>query len=418
MAITPLPQAPNRNMDVEEFSDVADAWVAALSLWTTQANDTEENMDELAASAAASAAAASVSAATASTAASVAESLSHFKGDWSSLSGGLNIPASARYGGHIWILKENVADVAAEVPGVSTKWFYHNGSFPVIYTDIAGVSNLLYYSDSLSGSGWTTTRLYNQTNYVPGPLNGGSTMVGLASRLMDTTANDTHYVEQSITNAPLSAPHTATVYLKAATLTKATLQVGNGANNIVYAECQFDLSAGTAGAVTTTGGTVGSASIDNIGSGWYRCRVTATVGAGTGSVRFRLLLANAAGATSYAGTGNGDVLAFGAQLERASTPAIYMKSTDEYGVVLAPYAIMSDVHYVIRNLPNTIGPQELIADSNPPDGAFVIIQIGNGLTTNVFNPNGKSVQGYLEPLILDVMRVYFLRYTNGTWNLL
>lgn len=44
------------------------------------------------------------------------------KGAWSGLTGPLNVPASVVHANAFWVLKENVANVAAEEPGVSTKW--------------------------------------------------------------------------------------------------------------------------------------------------------------------------------------------------------------------------------------------------------------------------------------------------------
>lgn len=46
----------------------------------------------------------------------------HFKGNWSSLTGALTVPASVYDSSKYWMLLEDVADVTAEVPGVSSKW--------------------------------------------------------------------------------------------------------------------------------------------------------------------------------------------------------------------------------------------------------------------------------------------------------
>ncbi|HEV2612546.1 MAG TPA: hypothetical protein VGU61_19950 [Noviherbaspirillum sp.] len=46
----------------------------------------------------------------------------NYKGLWSTLTGALAIPASTFHNGQFWQLLENVADVTAEVPGVSSKW--------------------------------------------------------------------------------------------------------------------------------------------------------------------------------------------------------------------------------------------------------------------------------------------------------
>ncbi len=46
----------------------------------------------------------------------------NFKGNWSALTGPLAVPASVYHNSQYWMLRENVANVAAEQPGVSSKW--------------------------------------------------------------------------------------------------------------------------------------------------------------------------------------------------------------------------------------------------------------------------------------------------------
>lgn len=57
-----------------------------------------------------------------------ASSLAHYKGEWSTLSGALSIPASVWHREQFWILLEPVADVAAHEPGVSQVWTVSPGS--------------------------------------------------------------------------------------------------------------------------------------------------------------------------------------------------------------------------------------------------------------------------------------------------
>lgn len=58
----------------------------------------------------------------AATAASGALAASHYKGAWATLTGPLAIPATVVHNGSLYMLLESVADVTAEVPGVSAKW--------------------------------------------------------------------------------------------------------------------------------------------------------------------------------------------------------------------------------------------------------------------------------------------------------
>jgi hypothetical protein len=115
MTMTTLPTAPLPTDDTNTFNSRAFALVAALGAFVTEANALETNVNarEVSAVASASSAASSALAAIGS---------ANFKGEWSTLTGALAIPASVSYSGKVWLLTANASDVTAEVPGVSTKW--------------------------------------------------------------------------------------------------------------------------------------------------------------------------------------------------------------------------------------------------------------------------------------------------------
>jgi hypothetical protein len=55
-------------------------------------------------------------------------SFSNFLGNYSSLSGAVNIPAACYYNGSFWQLVANTSNAASDVPGVSAKWVAAQGS--------------------------------------------------------------------------------------------------------------------------------------------------------------------------------------------------------------------------------------------------------------------------------------------------
>lgn len=53
----------------------------------------------------------------------------NFQGEWGSLTGALNTPATVYHGSYYWVLLNNIADVTASEPGVSADWEIVAGSW-------------------------------------------------------------------------------------------------------------------------------------------------------------------------------------------------------------------------------------------------------------------------------------------------
>lgn len=66
----------------------------------------------------------------------------NFKGLWSALSGPLTVPASVAHVGKIYVLLQDAANVAAEVPGVSSKWAEVSSGLPEQFTGAASLASL------------------------------------------------------------------------------------------------------------------------------------------------------------------------------------------------------------------------------------------------------------------------------------
>lgn len=115
MPIDALPDAPLPSDSRSAFSLKQFAFQMAMALFRTQANALEANVELKEATASAAASTATASAATAQAAA-------NYKGEWSALTGALNMPASVSYGGFFYALNANLANVTTAVPGVASQW--------------------------------------------------------------------------------------------------------------------------------------------------------------------------------------------------------------------------------------------------------------------------------------------------------
>ena len=114
MAMTALPPAPSRAVP-STFSTLADAFIAALPRFVTEANALEANVNakEVITVAASS---------TASSASAVALAAANYKGEWSAQTGAATVPYSVSHLGHFWQLTSNLANVAAKTPGTDVEW--------------------------------------------------------------------------------------------------------------------------------------------------------------------------------------------------------------------------------------------------------------------------------------------------------
>jgi hypothetical protein len=121
--ITPLPTAPRRGDAPATFSTNANAWVASLGTFTTEANAAGAYIDQAVLDADADRVAAEAAKVDAENAEAGATSAANYKGEWSSLTGPLAIPASVAHSGAVWMLVDSLADVTASEPTlVNTDW--------------------------------------------------------------------------------------------------------------------------------------------------------------------------------------------------------------------------------------------------------------------------------------------------------
>jgi hypothetical protein len=144
--ITALPTAPERTQSQAVFSSNTDAFLTALPPLVTEINAAGDFIEASEISAGASATSATASEAGALSAA-------NYKGEWSALTGALNIPASASNGGAVYVLKVNLADVTTSEPGVTSDWIViSNNDYDIKSSSFTIIAGERYSIDSSGGA--------------------------------------------------------------------------------------------------------------------------------------------------------------------------------------------------------------------------------------------------------------------------
>ena len=180
--------------------------------------------------------------------------------------------------------------------------------------------NLCTYSEELNI--WTTERASVTTNATTAP-NGTTTADKV---ITDSTANTTHqiYIGPFTTQ---NLPMVISCYAKKSEYNYIHLGAG-GASTKTW----FNLNDGT---VRTQSSDVLSASIENVGNGWYRCINVINNTITSNYVEFGP--ASVDGSRVISGTPSGGIFAWGAQLNIGSTAKPYFPTTDRLNVPRLTY---------------------------------------------------------------------------------
>jgi hypothetical protein len=173
-------------------------------------------------------------------------------------------------------------------------------------------TNLFLSSEEFVQLYWPHTRISVRTDTAIAP-NGTLT----ADKLIENTVNDSHYLRQSIPSGLIvGAIYTASIYAKEAGRTFCALVTNDGTFRTTF----FNLATGTLGTVASGH----TATITDVGNGWYRCSITIILQA-TSIIVYPSIVA-IDGSTAYQGDGYSGIYFWGAQLEAGAFPTSYIKT--------------------------------------------------------------------------------------------
>ena len=227
---------------------------------------------------------------------------------------------------YIWGAQLEEGDVLTDyTPSVET--FVSRASSATYVDDTTGlikttpVNLLLHSEDITQGQVATNTNKSGNTTTSPDGTN-------TADSLTETTASGSHGISPLNMSFTGGVAYTFSYYFKATGVGSARypqLAFANASHGSA-AWATFDLTNQVVGA---QGGSVTTASVEDVGSGWYRCSVTATATGTvtTGGFISTSNISTGTRAQSYTGDGVSGIHLWGGQMEEGTTATAYIHTT-------------------------------------------------------------------------------------------
>jgi hypothetical protein len=187
-----------------------------------------------------------------------------------------------------------------------------------------GTQNLYTYSEQLDNAAWGKSAVTVTANAIANPIDGSVT----AEKIVESATNASHALYRGVDTVAqvVGQSYTTSWYMKAAGRNIVRIYwwsvSGNGLN--VY----YNMSTGQATMTNNQNGGYWNATMQDVGSGWFRCSVTG-VATSTGTDIYWGLY-QTQGTDTYLGDGSSGVYMYGLQSEIGRTPTTYIATTSSY----------------------------------------------------------------------------------------
>jgi hypothetical protein len=258
--------------------------------------------------------------------------------------------------------------VATGVPALD---YTSDSTCPALSLEKAS-TNLLLQSESFDNASWGKFRASVTANTTAGPDN-----LSTADSFLETTDNNSHVVNQSVSKAASSLQYTLTIYVKPNG--RDWIQIGlddntNGVNRF------FNVATGAIGTAGSFGAgfTLNNSNITAMPNGFYRCEITATSTTAT-SIIARLVTSTDGATTVYIGDITKGLYVTGAQLEQGSYATSYIPTTT------ATVSRVADAVTALTGVSDLIGQTEgtlYFEGRSFADGTYKQISLSDGTASN------------------------------------
>jgi hypothetical protein len=234
-------------------------------------------------------------------------------------------------------------------------------------------TNLVTYSEEFDDAAWTKTRSSITANTIVAP---DGTLTG--DKLIGNTDNNTHRLDRSFSWAS-GTSYTYSIYVKQGEQARIRISYP-AASFATTAFADFNLFTGAA-----TPGAGATATILNVGNGWFRCSVNATATTAATASLLNVLLDNT-GAATYTGDGYSGIYIWGAQLETGAFPTSYIPTVASQVTRSADAAVMTGANFSswYNQAEGTLFAEASVSRPSTPTS---IVSIDDGTTNNRININ-------------------------------